>query len=1289
MTITLSEAKTALCKGTSLVWKGSGGYKAGDIQMADAGQRRLAKYLLEADQALVASGDESLFDEIVEVWKDEGNDPSDDAVEIGAEEKTGPWRLAHVEAEGFGGLNTPGGPKFELDVGGENWCVEGYNGAGKTSLASLVLWTMTGLRNREQFGPLADNGIREAVTDSSGKKVGTWPPLVTYPDSIAELKKDATALAKLTFVDPAGNTAQAARSVTSPVVGGPVDTKNIDPRLRQSPELLEAGLIMPARIAHIGFGKKSQTLYEALKMLTGLDHLTSLASGATALGHGSKKFRKYAKDAGADALALRFRNEIDKAKELAAAVKLTVPVEINIDEEKILETLQSVVTEASSQAGEALDVLKTEITDTLDLKNSKDRDELTRAVNKARVYLGERTSGVPLFKAWAALKAAGDQGFDDMAEPLKQAEDALAEALSWHGKQQADGKFRLKALAASFFIDQVDIETAASCPLCETDLKSEDQKILAAELKTLKSDANRAERAIADACRDIKAELAKHVPKALIPHIQNLANMIPANAFGEAMKARFSDDEPFSNILSGIAAFVQSHSDQMAAKLPVYSIESNPVASSEIAEVQNLREHLQTLDNVSKLTKFWADNRSAFVDGWKTLIGVQDDDGNWPDASFEGKLEKLENAITSSEPLDKIAKAMSDAKEAAKKWNEINEVQRVRDEIVIAIEPLKDLQKLVDCETHRTIEILSGRVSGILADIRLRDRFSFQNTAMSKKSVTVEGSFADGLKIDAALVANSSWLRALMWAFIFALREQTIADLGHNPFPLMVLDDPQTTFDPRNKKKWAEKIVSIACLQETDKDGMQLFLTTHERQFHDMVCASQKFDCQQGEISGPCSSTGVAHIVNGTFLGRTFDDARATKNDRKGYAYIQMMRVYCEDLLRIMLRPESYELNGNTMGPLRDLIRNRRTDHVHPFNRSVFLKLINLLDAKNDQRMEVINESHHTFDGTVGFTQAEDVEKFWRKSLQPAFLRAFRLAADYDAYGGVTRLFTWEENVVALPEGNSVALKELIITSTGVAAAATSDGRIGDGQIAIDNWAEEKTVSLFKHSAYHLNADTLEPVASIGDVILVQDFGEPQSSNLIVAAFGDKLYARRLNETEDHPEIILLTGQATHPTDLPEPVIAPKDKTEIRKIVGTIFMPLKMGLPVQDENEVSVIVNIAKFEAHLKGVKLFEVDGQSMEPVALAGQYVMTREESMNNETLKRLSGELVIAGDSSGGIYFKRLRKHNDLVVLESANSSVNTSSEILCLGADGIYPQITMLKSVVGVLFDLPNAG
>ena len=59
---------------------------------------------------------------------------------------------------------------------------------------------------------------------------------------------------------------------------------------------------MPARIGHIGFGERSQSLHHALKLLTGLDRLASVAIGAGSFGHKAKRFLKYAKDHGPDSL---------------------------------------------------------------------------------------------------------------------------------------------------------------------------------------------------------------------------------------------------------------------------------------------------------------------------------------------------------------------------------------------------------------------------------------------------------------------------------------------------------------------------------------------------------------------------------------------------------------------------------------------------------------------------------------------------------------------------------------------------------------------------------------------------------------------------------------------------------------------------------------------------------------------------------------------------------------------------------------------------------------------------
>jgi hypothetical protein len=129
------------------------------------------------------------------------------------------------------------------------------------------------------------------------------------------------------------------------------------------------------------------------------------------------------------------------------------------------------------------------------------------------------------------------------------------------------------------------------------------------------------------------------------------------------------------------------------------------------------------------------------------------------------------------------------------------------------------------------------------------------------------------------------------------------------------------------------------------------------------------------------------------------------------------------------------------------------------------------------------------------------------------------------------------DNVVSLPFGNAAGLKKLSLAHTGIAAAAKSDGRAGDGLITIEELAQSAKVTLNNHDAYQLAAGTLEPVAAIGDVIIVSNYAKVHARNLVVVAFGDQLLARRYNETEIHPHIAILTGQATDPYTLAQPVI--------------------------------------------------------------------------------------------------------------------------------------------------------
>jgi hypothetical protein len=366
-----------------------------------------------------------------------------------------------------------------------------------------------------------------------------------------------------------------------------------------------------------------------------------------------------------------------------------------------------------------------------------------------------------------------------------------------------------------------------------------------------------------------------------------------------------------------------------------------------------------------------------------------------------------------------------------------------------------------------------------------------------------------------------------------------------------------------------------------------------------------------------------------------------------------------------------------------------REASVAPFNRPSFEKLLNTIAGGGGARpMKIINESHHKFDGTIGVAQAADVKAFWENTLQTQIHTCFKVYAEFEAYSGEPRLFPWMDNVVPLPPGNADGIKTLNLVQTGIAAAAKSDGRAGDGLITIEELKQAAKITLHNHDAYQLAAGTLDPVATIGDVIIASRYAKVHARNLVVAAFGDQLLARRYNETDIHPHIAVLTGQATDPYALAQPVIAPLEKLAPRKIVGTLFASSRLPTPPKDENsEFVALSDLAVVNTLLQNAKLFKVSGRSAEPIALDGQFIMTQPVTLTAASLGEMDGRLVIAIDDSGARYFKRFRMHGPIVVLESLNPDGTAPAEILSFEGELGLRRLTGMLEVVGVLFELPN--
>jgi hypothetical protein len=1209
MPVSFAVAVQTLLSGDALSWAKFGDFKAGNIQLASPGARRLLHFLLSSDQDKVADAKEELFDGLIAAWQNKSFDPATTVKATTGTTDNGRWRLVRLEAAGFGGLNLVDGPNFVLALNGENWCLEGQNGSGKTSIVSAIIWALTGYRCRDQDGVIVDDGRRIPVFNDSGVQIGSWPPTVSYPATPLKLNGAAEAWVCLTFQNENGDTAEAYRRLAAPASGEPVFESKIDNVLLSAPQLIETGLLMPARLARIGFGDRSQSIYEAVKLLTGLDRLADIGEGAANFAHKAKRFLKYGLDNGIQTIEARMELLLKRATDEATKAGFALKIEGKRNNKDYAKKLREIADNASRLAGSHLSILASDVSSDLDTSKPADRLKIKNAVGAARGVLQQNVKGIPAFDAWAALRAGhAAAGVQKLPAALVNAKAELDKAMAWDKRQAEDNKLRLKALASQFFVPSGQAHEDADCPLCESKLSGDKRKALAAELKELKNTAAAAERKLSDACAELEKGIRDLLPQALSAHFAMLVKMQPCKSFEAAAKERFAQEPPFSTVLTGMASFAMASAGTLTAKLPTFEHVEKGVLADTPAAAKILLSYIKDVERLAALVEWWTSNRQPFVDSWNALKGVVDANGNFPADCLEGELASLEAALEKAAPLDDLAKALRDAANEAEKWLVLHAQQLVRDAIADALEPLKDLRTLVATETAGSISALSGRIKSILDRIHFNERLSFTDAALNKKSVQISGSFDHGIRIDASTVANSSWLRAILWAFILALREQTLETLGTNPFPLAVLDDPQVTFDPRNKRKWAEEVARLANADPAAPEAMQLLVITHERQFFQLLVNIEKLTGQQGLVVRLNAGSKVATIVNGTSLAQTYKEATDKGDDTLGHRYVLEIRTYCEDLFKIMLRAEGPGVCDSTLGEIAKLMKERRDGGIAPFDRPSFEKLLNTIGGGGAKPMKIINEAHHIFDGTIGVAQAADVKDFWENKLQTQIHTCFKVYAEYEAYSGEPRLFPWMDNVVPLPAGNATDLKKLRFLHTGIAAAAKSDGRAGDGLITMEELAQSVKVTLHNHNAYQLAAGTLEPVATIGDIIIASNYAKVHARNLVVAAFGDQLLARRYNEAEIHPHIAILTGQAVDPYALASPVVVPIEKIEPRKIVGTLFLSSRLPTPPKDENaEFVALGNLTVVNATLQDAKLFKVSGRSAEPIALDGQFIMTQ----------------------------------------------------------------------------------
>ena len=1202
------------------------------------------------------------------------------------------WRLKKVETRGFGGLNAGTSDVFRFDAGSQDFCIEGQNGSGKSSLANAVLFAMTGKVHRDQFGCWDDPKRLEPVTSGTGARLGTWPPIATYPDSWESENRTVDVSVTLTFGDPTGvEEIEASRRLH----GEPGSLKHdvlIDPRLTALPTLLEAGLLMPMRIQHIRVPKADDNgqLVGLIRQLIGLEPLLDVANLVEKLSYRNQRFLKYALDNKSQDKARNISKLLleaqDKIQDQEIDIDLTFVVEngkpIPNDRLKTLDDAKSELDRRQTYGFQQLSALSF---DGFDPEQSNHRNRVVNAINQLCFDADrqrEPNSLPPVLKGIAALaEHSGKKDIVALKSALRKGSIDLDASIKWADRQRKDTLLRLKAVAAEHFDDCEDPQ----CPLCNQSIRGTAHLELVEDMRVLKTDAEIAQTRLEDSCRRIEQEVRTAAQEVVPDELIRVGRFAVKQNAQDHVQMAFIEAKHVAVTLPGFAKICQEAVDatfdaveefEFGTKLP------EPESRDCVARVRRLLDHLE---NTISAAENWRHVRQDFRNAWGCLFSKSDE------RSVTSRILKLKGVIEGLQPFRSASEKVDQALEVASEYNVIVRRQAVREEIVQALTPLRNLRGLVNRTTRRTINEVSDLAKQIHGQVYNPEALTYEKAEVSefrgKQSLTFQAKLGNDRdwRIDASLLANVSWMRGILWSFVFAIRERAIKRAGYCPFELVVLDDPQITFDTRNLKGWVRFSGSAERLRQLQ--ACQLLVTTHSMPFALEMTAMP--DIQMAEIETGQPWSNPAQVVTDDFAAVRFERMIAENSDDRARSLIGDIRVLAETMLKHAIEqfdPTFVRQPESTLGRVVDMITQRNVAGQPPYTDRVFGELISVKSSNPDQFRQ-LSEPHHSLSETITVLGAKQIYQFWRETLFPAVRKVWL------EYRFLQKSIVGEVAAISLPQDcthkppRSTALASVQPAILG-RVSAYSDGRAA-AAIRIDRLSDGDVVDLSARAAYRLEKDTLSPVARIGDILLTRLDAQCRPSNLVVEDRGTHRVARRWHEDAVAPALAVLAASSSNPREVPPAVISRAKGANRRKVVGVLFSAdqLAPGEMVDPNSEATELdTNDALVANVVADTDVFEVQGSSAEPIALDKQYLLAKPQRIDlGQALRELEGRPVIVEDSEDCAFFKRLRVLDSRsVILESLDKTGLEPPIRMSTNSEGPGPSLARVREVVGVVFD-----
>ncbi|MEQ8585009.1 MAG: hypothetical protein RIE83_01155 [Thalassobaculaceae bacterium] len=1032
-------------------------------------------------------------------------------------------------------------------------------------------------------------------------------------------------------------------------------------------------------------------LISLIRQLIGLEPLLDVAELVDKLVHGGQRFLKYARDNNAPGKAQQISKLLTEAQEKIAELETALDVTIEIaanDQfpEEWLIKLAEAREDLDRRQAESFQALSTLAFEGFDPAVSEHRKRVVDAVVQLSMDAGRQGDMKhlpPVLQGITSIsQKAGEENFNALKSMLQTASQDLRTAKAWAERQKKDALLRLKAMAAEHFLECDD----PLCPLCQQSLDQPEHQKLVDDLLTLRSEAAAAQTQLDDACRRIEAEV-RDTAVSIVPEVfMRVGRFAVKQNIQDQIRLVFVEAPHVAETLTGFGDVAQAAIEtafNAVDEVELGTKQPEPAADDLAARVKWLLDHLEDILNAAEN---WNQSRQAYRDAWTLLFS------STVSQSLTSQIRQLKGTIEAVEPFRSASEKIKQALDTAEDYNAVVKRQHLREEIAEKLRPLRKLRDLVNLTTRGTIDDVSDTAKAIHQLIYNPEALIYERADISdyrgKQSLTFQGSLGKNRDwlIDASLLANTSWMRGILWSFVFAIRERTIVRAGSCPFELVVLDDPQMTFDSRNMKGWVRFLGHADGLRSRQR--CQVLVTTHSMPFALDMTPMTGVHMAAIETGQPWSRP--SQLVEGDFAAVRHQRMLTENSDERARSLIGDIRVLAETLIKHSIQPFDpafVDQPEATLGRLFEWIAQRNATGQAPYTDGVFGDLIAVKSSSPDLFSQ-LSEPHHSVSEAITVREARLVYQFWKETLFPAIRKV------WEDYRFLQKSIIGEAASIPLPAN----CNHRPTRSTVLAAArpkilgrvsAFSDGRAASA-VRIDNVSDGDVVDLSARAAYRLEKDTLSPVARVGDILLTRLDGNCRTLNLVIEDRGTYRVARRWLEDSSAPNLAVLAASSSNARQIPPAIISRAKGANRRKIVGVLFAAdhLQPGETVDPNTEATDLDAEHELTGNLVAdTEVFEILGSSAEPLALDKQLVLAKPPKTDLSTgLAELNGKPVIAENDEGHAFFKRLRiLDSNSVVLESLDRA--GTEGLILLSTDPVARPgscLTRIREVVGVIFD-----